>query len=172
VLVKDYSYYLLQFIDLVLFSAWGFVVIVLLVAAVAARIASPGWKFSFAGRTPLLLIVVAAAVFLLGFYSIEYEFDVSLERIEQAKTSPDDKDCGSAWTGWYATGLGYVNKCPKGCYRGITLRQTMKMSGIFPPWPVTNRELKCWYRSEIDGVIPMQSGFGVQKNLISALRLR
>ena len=46
----------------------------------------------------------------------------------QAKNNPDDADCGFAWTEWWSTGSGFINPCPKGCYRGLIVRQKMKLT--------------------------------------------
>jgi hypothetical protein len=145
-LVKDYTYYLWQFVEITLITAYGYLAIALFIVALVARLFFSGKLQGLLRQAPLLLILISAVIFITGLYSVEYEFDISLDRLEQAKNNPDDADCGSAWTDWWPTGTGLVNRCPKGCYRGITVRQKMKLTG-FPPWPLTNRELQCWRRN-------------------------
>lgn len=144
--VKDYTYYLWQFAELVFASPYGYVAIALLLAAIVLRLVMPHGRHAWPAPLPLIIVLVSLTVFVTGLYSVEYEFDIPLDRLEQAKTNPDDEDCGSAWTNWLPAGSGLMHTCPKGCYRGITLRQKMKLTQ-FPPWPKTNRELKCWRRT-------------------------
>ncbi len=145
-LVKNYTYYLWQFVEITFTTAYGYLAIALLISALVSKFFFYGKLQGLLKRIPLFMIFISTVVFITGLYSVEYEFDLSLDRFEQAKNNPDDADCGSAWTNWWPTGSGFINRCPKGCYRGITIRQKMKLVG-FPPWPLANRELQCWHRN-------------------------
>ncbi|MGI9308064.1 MAG: hypothetical protein ACR2P6_02305 [Gammaproteobacteria bacterium] len=96
-------------------------------------------------RTVGALATLALVLSTVGFYTAIYDVEQEADFLQIAKEYPDDKDCGSAWTHWFPAGSGLVNPCKKGCYRGTTLRQQIKMVN-FPPWPVTRREIQCWVR--------------------------
>lgn len=155
-LAKHYTYYLGLFIELVFASPWGWAASACLLVAVIIRLS----KYSARPGLSVGLTAVGVALFITGLYQVEYVYELSQVRLNQAKEYPDDADCGSAWTDWRQTGSGFLRECPKGCYKGITLQQKMKLTGFFPPWPKTNRELKCWVRtpaaSPVASVIELQ----------------
>ena len=109
--------------------------------------------FLFRGNKNLLdrLAIPTFLILSLGFlaasiYTTVYTIEQPNTYVDIAKEHLDDADCGNAWTGWFAIGSGLQNPCDKGCYRGATLTQEVKMAH-FPPWPIMRRQIQCWVRS-------------------------
>jgi len=97
---------------------------------------------------PVWLLACAVLVMqTVAMYTAQYEFSETDEFVNIAKTDPDDENCGSATGLWFGGATGLANPCPKGCYRGATLKKKMKITS-FPPWPRYQRTVQCWRRSE------------------------
>ena len=145
-LVKGYLHYLYS----VLAAGWmtvpGLLAIALLVIGIVLMMrksAQNPWiaRGAFTGALIMLVVTIYTTTIV-----IEQEFD----HVELAKEFPDDESCGTAWSDWLTVGIGLMNTCPTGCYRGATISQEMKLVG-FPPYPKLRRELACWKRRNPDG---------------------
>ena len=88
-------------------------------------------------------ITSLGALFAVTLYTTTFEFEERPETLEFSGLSDGAPTCGTGWTGWAKSGYGMSNPCPKSCYRGLTLRKQLRMSG-FPPWPGYRREQPCW----------------------------
>jgi hypothetical protein len=80
--------------------------------------------------------------FTTAFYTGVYEFDENPASLAVYDPTQNEGQCGKIWTRWMKSGWGMGNRCPVGCYQGITLRKQLSMSG-FPPWPEHRWELQC-----------------------------
>lgn len=144
-LIQDYFYYFNQIASAALRTLPGIAAVVLLLLAIILLIfyrPGPGLRRFLPAA---VAGVIALGVFAVSFYGAIYEYDVPDERALQMRENADDEECGRAWTVWISSGIGLSNPCEKGCYRGITTRQQMRMVG-FPPWPENRREFQCWVR--------------------------
>lgn len=90
----------------------------------------------------LLSLALAIALLTTAFYGGIYEFDEKPETLAVYEPADNEGECGKVWTNWHKGGYGIGNRCPMQCYRNITLRKQLRMSG-FPPWPEYRRELQC-----------------------------
>ena len=144
-LIQNYFHYFFQIATNALTTLSGVIALLLFLAGILAFFffrSGVGWK-KFLPTSALILL--AAVVFAFSFYNSIYEFEQPTTRLSALKEFPDDADCGTAWTPWISSGIGLSNPCEKGCYRGLTLRQQMRMVGL-PPWPENRREFQCWKR--------------------------
>jgi hypothetical protein len=141
-LTQHYNYYIGQLLIAALTSVQGIIALLFLAGGIwalfALRTKRPGL------RLPVFWLCLVASVGLItnGFYSSIYEFDEDPQSLIDTGKLTDDADCGPAWTNWAKGGYGMGNPCPAGCYRALTLRKQMQMSG-FPPFPNYRREVQC-----------------------------
>ena len=145
-LVQPYYYYLFKILGVTVTSFIGIVSLLLIVSApflsqwVATR------KADLRKPAQRTIVVAGLALFTVGFYSSEYEFDERPELFSDLIPADESSDCGTEWTFWIGGAKGLENPCPLNCYRGVTVTKKLRMRGIFPPWPQTRREMQCWQR--------------------------
>ena len=139
-LSQHYSYYLFNVLLAGLPSILGALFLLTLTATLYVL---------FIYKSPRKILVVwSSLVITLGlgvgtFYNAVYEFEEDPQLLIDAGAPDLNEACGTAWTNWIRGGYGQGgNRCPEGCYRGLTLRKQMRMSG-FPPWPLYRREMQC-----------------------------
>jgi hypothetical protein len=144
VLLYDYYFYLSAIALEGLRSLPGLLSVAFFLGAIVAFFKAPRNK----SLIVWVLVIIAVGLFTQAFVNTTYEFDEQPETLDAAALGlPEgEPDCGTAWTGWLQAnhGLG-GSPCPRGCYRGLTLRKQMQMKGL-PPWPHYRRELQCWRR--------------------------
>lgn len=147
-LIKGYLHYLLNAASAAWITIPGLLSILLLIAGIGVLVflSRKGLKVWLAPA----LLVASAGSFTIAIYTAAYEIEQEYDYRAVAKEFPTDADCGAVWTNWFPAGAGLINPCGKGCYRGATLRQQMKMFH-FPPWPKMRREIQCWVRSPREG---------------------
>jgi Ca2+/Na+ antiporter len=148
-LSRDLSFFSQQILIESLQSMWALLALVLLVMVVfVSRIlGNEAQRWHTTARA--FLTCAALALLIFNFYNTTVEIPESLELLEIAKEHPDDADCGTAQTGFIPAGVGLLNPCKAGCYRGITLRRTMRVRGLVPR-PEYSREFQCWVRRSPD----------------------
>jgi hypothetical protein len=138
-LTQDYASTLFNVFMAGLPSVPGILTILLLVCTIISprliKASKPRLR-AYAFRSSLLLLLILATTTL---YTATFEYD---EQPETLDLQVGERTCNSGWSGWTKAGYGTGNPCPKGCYRGVTLRKQLSMSG-FPPWPNYRRELQC-----------------------------
>ncbi len=145
-LVKGYFHYLYSVIAAGWLSVPGLLAIALFLAGVVMLLRKSSASPWIARGALVLSVVMVFVMVYTTTITIEQEYD----HLQIAKEFPDDESCGTAWGTWVTAGIGLMNNCPKGCYRGATVSQEMKLSG-FPPYPKVRRELQCWTRRNPDG---------------------
>jgi hypothetical protein len=137
---QEYSYQVLTTFLSGLPSLYGVLgIITLLVTAVLFFKVIEIQRHSLALLVSLCLTLI---FFTTAFYTGVYEFDENPASLAVYDPTQNEGQCGTAWTRWMKSGYGMGNDCPAGCYRGITLRKQLSMSG-FPPWPEHRWELQC-----------------------------
>jgi hypothetical protein len=125
----------------------GILTLILLVGAIGSLSLFKKYRSeirSYAFWSSFLLSLILGTVTL---YTATFEFEEHPETLTFSGLPEGEPSCGTGWTYWTKGGYGTGNPCPKGCYRGLTLRKQMSMSG-FPPWPDYRRELQCWTLEE------------------------
>ena len=144
-LLKNYFFYFSNVFYAGMFSIWGGLALLLLTALLAVFFL-PALRAA-AYRARLLQLLTVGSLITLGFafYTGEYEFPEDAASLHFASLPAGEPTCGTAEHGWTKAGYGMGNPCPAGCYRGLTLRKKMRLTG-FPPWPEYKRELQCWTR--------------------------
>ena len=146
-LTQDYAYYLFRILMAGLPSLPGILMVLFLLGAfISLAVFKPSRPKLRAYAFWLSLLASALlAVFIL--YTASFEFEEQSDTLSETGLPDLASSCGTGWTNWTKAGYGMGNPCPKGCYRGLTLRKQLKMSG-FPPWPQYRRELQCWTNEE------------------------
>jgi len=139
-LSQHYTYYLFKVLLAGLPSIFGalFILLILATLYILLKVSIPR-KMALFWSSLILTLIAGSAT----FYNAVYEFDERPEMLMEAGAPAIDPECGTAWTNWIRGGYGLGgNRCPEGCYRGLTLRKQLRMSG-FPPWPLYRREMQC-----------------------------
>ena len=144
-LIQNFYYYLSVILIAGLWSAIGIAAILLISASIAVLLV-PGMSTSRV-RLPTFWTLISAGLVCVGiaFYTSVYEFDEHPETLVIDSLPPGEPNCGTATTHWTKAAYGIGNPCPSGCYRGLTLKKELRLTG-FPPWPEYRRELQCWTR--------------------------
>jgi hypothetical protein len=146
-LTQDYTYYLFKVLEAGLLGIPGFIAILLLFAALILflRQRATPTKLGYLSLWACLLLLMVVTSF--AFYEGVYEYNEDAESLIEETFPEGSTDCGTAWTNWAKGGYGMGNPCPNNCYRGLTIRKQLSMSG-FPPWPEYRREIACWSYTE------------------------
>lgn len=144
-LIQNYFYYFSQIALVALQSLPGVIAVLLLIAGLVPLLQRGMGTKSARYLLAVGLMTVGIAIFFGAFYMSVYQYDQPLTRMQELKEFATDEDCGTGWTPWITSGVGLSNPCEKGCYRGMTTQQEMRMVG-FPPWPENRREFQCWVR--------------------------
>ena len=146
-LIQNYFYYFFQIALVALQSLSGVIAVLFLVVGLVTLLRRGTGTNTNSARYLLAvgLMTVGIAIFFAAFYTSVYQYDQSLTRMQELKEYTTDEDCGTGWTPWITSGVGLSNPCEKGCYRGLTTQQEMRMVG-FPPWPENRRAFQCWVR--------------------------
>jgi hypothetical protein len=145
VLIQNYFYYFSQIALVALQSLPGVIAVLLLVAGLVPLLKRGTGTNSARYLLAVGLMTLGIAIYFGAFYTSVYQYDQPLTRMQELKEHATDEDCGTGWTPWITSGVGLSNPCEKGCYRGMTRQQEMRMVG-FPPWPENRREFQCWVR--------------------------
>ena len=138
-LTQEYTYYIFKVLLAGLPSIPGALFMLFLLGAVYGLLNTVTGKGML---TFWVCLILAIAAGLTTFYTAVYEFDENPQALIAKGAPQNDEECGTAWSNWAKGGYGMGNTCPKGCYRGLTLRKQLSMSG-FPPWPNYRREMQC-----------------------------
>ena len=144
-LIQNYFYYFSQIALVALQSLPGVIAVLLLIAGLVLLFQRGMGTKSARYLLAVGLMTVGIAVFFGAFYMSVYQYDQPLTRMQELKEFATDEDCGTGRTPWITSGVGLSNPCEKGCYRGVTMQQEMRMVG-FPPRPENRREFQCWVR--------------------------
>jgi hypothetical protein len=146
-LTQNYAYYLLKVFIAGIPSLPG---ILSAFFVLCAFISLAVFKTSNPGLRPYvfwLSLLISALLAVVTLYTATFEFEEHPETLVFEGVPKGAPTCGTGWTTWAKGGYGISNACPKGCYRGLTLRKQLRMTG-FPPWPRYRRELQCWNNSD------------------------
>jgi len=143
-LIHEYLWYYAKILQAGLTTLPGIAALLALAAAIYVMFAVKSDNKSLIVTGLIIGFLVLQVVTL---YTARYEFVETDEFVSIAKTHPDDEDCGVVVGKWFGGAVGLFNACPKGCYRGATIKKTMRFTD-FPPWPRYQRTTQCWKRSE------------------------
>jgi hypothetical protein len=142
-LTQDYAYTLLKVFIAGIPTLPGILTVLFFLGVFVSLIAFKTFKPGLRPYVFWLSLLASLLLFTVTLYTTTFEFEERPETLEFSGLPDGAPTCGTGWTGWAKSGYGMSNACPKGCYRGLTLRKQLRMSG-FPPWPGYRRELQCW----------------------------